>query len=55
MSKNGSRGECFLKRVKSIMIEEVKLSENILLDEMCQWNDNVQIVEDERVIEICKT
>ena len=52
ISENRSRDEYLLKRVKSIMTEGVKLSGNILLGETCQWNDNVQIVEDEPVIKI---
>jgi len=33
----------------------VKLPRNILLNEACQWNNNVQIIEDELAIEISKT
>jgi len=56
MSKNRSRSECLLERVESIMIGGgVELSENVLLDKTYQWNDNVQVVENEPVIEISKT
>jgi len=41
MSENGSKGECLLERVESIMTEGVKLPENVLLDELCQWNNNI--------------
>ena len=44
MSKNRSRGECFLERVESILTEGVKLPRNVLLGEACQWNDNVRVV-----------
>jgi len=37
------------------MTGEVKLPRNILPDEVCQWNDNVQIVKDELAIEISET
>ena len=52
MSKDRSRDECFLKRVESIMTEEVELPRDVILDETCQWNDNIQIVEDELAIKI---
>jgi len=55
MSKNRSEGECLLEGVESIMTGGVKLPGNIFLDKVCQWNDNVQVVEDELVIKICKT
>jgi len=45
MSKNRSRGECFLERVESILTEGVKLPRNVLLGEACQWNDNVRVVD----------
>ena len=35
MSENGSGDECLLERVKSIIIGEVGLPEDILLDEVC--------------------
>jgi len=37
------------------MTGEVKLPRNVLPDEVCQWNDNVQIVKDELAIEISET
>jgi len=55
MSENRSRGECLFEEVESIMTGEVKLLENVLLGEACQWNDNVQVVKDEPAIEISKT
>ena len=36
------------------MIEGIKLPEDVLLGEVYQWNDNVQIVENELAIEISK-
>ena len=33
MSKNRSKGECFLERVESILTEGVELPRNVLLDE----------------------
>jgi len=41
MSEDRSRGEYFFERIESIMTGGVKLPRNILLGEMCQWNDNV--------------
>jgi len=41
MSEDRSRGKCFLERVESISTEGVELPRNVLLDEICQWNDNV--------------
>ena len=41
MSKDRYRGECFLERVKSILTRGVELPRNVLLGEVCQWNDNV--------------
>ena len=41
ISEDRSGGECFFERVESISIGEVKLPRNILLGEVCQWNDNV--------------
>ena len=55
MSENRSRGKCLLKRVESITTGGVESSRNVLLGEMCQWNDNVQVVEDEPAIEISET
>ena len=36
MSENRSRGKCFLKRVKIIMIRGVEIPENVLLNEIYQ-------------------
>jgi len=55
MSENRSEGECFLERIESIMTGEVKLSRNVLLGKACQWNDNVQVVEDKLAVKVCKT
>jgi len=55
MSKDKSRDECFLERVESILTGGVKLPRNVLLGKVCQWNDNVQVVEDEPVVKVCKT
>ena len=55
MSENRSRDKCLLKRVESIMTGGVKLPRNVLLGEVCQCNDNVQIIEDEPVVKISKT
>jgi len=55
MSEDRYEGKCFLERVESISTEGVKLPRNILLDEMYQWNDNVQVVEDELVVKVCET
>jgi len=41
MSKDRSRGKCFLERVESILTGGVELPRNILPDEACQRNDNV--------------
>jgi len=54
ISKDRSKIECLLERIKSITIREVELPEDVLLSEIYQWNDNVQVVEDEPVIEISK-
>ena len=35
MSKDKSRGKCFLERVESILTEEVELPRNVLLGEAC--------------------
>ena len=53
--KNKSRDEYFLKKVESIMAGEAKLPRDILPGEICQWDDNVQVVEDKLVIKISKT
>ena len=50
MNEDRSKGECLFKGVESIMTGEVELP-----DELCQWNDDVQVVEDELAIEISKT
>ena len=55
MSKDRSRGKCFLERVESILTGGVKLPRNVLLGEACQWNDNVQVVEDELVVKVSET
>ena len=55
MSKDRDGGKCFLERVESILTGGVKLPRNVLLGEMCQWNDNVQIVEDEPAVKVCET
>ena len=55
MSKDRSGDKCFPERVESIYIGGVELPRNVLLGEACQWNDNVQIIEDELVIKISKT
>ena len=55
MSKNRSRGKYLLERVESITTEGVKLPRNVLLSKMCQWNDNVGVVEDKPVIKVCET
>ena len=41
MSEDGSGCECLLERIESIMTGGVKLPRVVLLDETCQWNDNV--------------
>ena len=55
MSENRSGGKCFLERVESILIREVELPRNVLPGEVCQWNNNVQVVEDELAVKVCKT
>jgi len=55
MSEDRSGGECLLERIKNIMTGGVKLPRDVLLDEVCQWNDNVQIVKNEPVIKISET
>ena len=42
-------------RIESITIGGVELPRNVLLGEACQRNDNVQVVEDELVVKVCKT
>ena len=41
ISEDRYGGECFLERVESILTGGVELPRNILLGEVCQWNDNV--------------
>jgi len=41
MSEDRSGCECLLERIESIMTGGVKLLRVVLLDETCQWNDNV--------------
>ena len=55
MSEDRSGGKYFLERVESILTGEVKTLQNVLLSEVCQWNDNVQVVEDELAVKVCKT
>ena len=55
MSKNRSGDKCLLERVESIMTGGVELPRNVLLDEVCQWNNNIWVVKDELAIEVSKT
>jgi len=55
MSEDRSGGKCLFERVESIMTGGVELPRNILPDEVCQWNDNVQVVKDELLIKIYET
>jgi len=55
ISENRNRGKCFLERVKSISTGGVELPRNILPGEVCQWNDNVWIVENELAVKVCET
>ena len=55
MSEDRCRDKCFLERVESILIGEVKLPRNVLPNEACQWNNNVQVVEDEPAVKVCET
>jgi len=41
--------------MKVDMIERVEFPRNILPGKACQWNDNVQVVEDKLAIKVCKT
>ena len=54
VSKNGSRDGYLLERVENITAGGIELPRNVLLDKVCQWNNNVWVVEDELVIKICK-
>jgi len=55
ISKDRSGGKCFLEKVESILTGGVELPRNVLLGEVCQWNDNVRIVEDEPAVKVCQT
>jgi len=55
MSKDRSGDKCFLERVESIYTGEVELPRNVFPGEACQWNDNVQVVEDEPAVKVCET
>jgi len=55
MSEDRCGDKCFLERVESILIGKVKLPRNVLPNEVCQWNNNVQVVEDEPAVKVCKT
>ena len=55
MSENGSRDKCFLERIESIMTGGVELPKNILPGKVCQWNNDIQIIEDELVVKVCET
>jgi len=54
MSEDRCRGKYFLERVESIFTGGVELPRNVLLGEACQWNDNVQVVENELVVKVCE-
>ncbi len=45
----------FSERVESILTGGVKLPRNVLPSKACQWNDNVQVVEDKLAIKVCET
>jgi len=53
--ENGSRGEYLLERVENITTGGIKLSVNVLPGKACQWNNNIQVVEDKPVIKVSKT
>ena len=53
--KDGSRDECLLERVENIITGEIELPENVLLDKIYQWNNNVQVVKDELLVKFSKT
>jgi len=55
VSEDGSGGKYLFKRVESIMTGRIKLPGNVLLDEACQWNDNVQVVKDKLAIKVSKS
>jgi len=52
MSEDRSGNKCFLERVESILAGGVELPRNVLPGEACQWNNNVQIVEDEPAVKV---
>jgi len=41
ISENRSRGEYLFERIESTIIGGAELPRNVLLGEICQWNDNV--------------
>ena len=41
MSEDRSGDKCFFERVESILTGGVELPRNVLLGEVCQWNNNV--------------
>ena len=41
MIEDRSGDKCFLEKVESILTGGVELPRNVLLDEACQWNNNV--------------
>ena len=55
VSEDGSGGKYLFKKVESIMTGRIKLPGNVLLDEACQWNDNVQVVKDKLAIKVSKS
>jgi len=55
MSEDRCRSECFLERVESILTGGVELPRNVFLGEVCQWNDNVQVVKDEPAVKVSET
>jgi len=54
ISEDRGRSECFLERIESITTGGAKLPRDVLPGEACQWNNNVQIVEDELAIKVCE-
>jgi len=54
MSEDRSRDKCFLEKVESILTRGDEFPRNVLLDEVCQWNDNVQVVKDEPAVKVCE-
>jgi len=51
---DGGRDKCLLEGVESITIGGIKLPENILPSKVCQWNNSIQVIEDEPVIKVSK-